>query len=176
MIWSTVCRWTRSCGLTSVNRSAREPPAAGASSRSRQKCCAPAAALAVVCPRGASCVSGPAHFGAEWCWAAARAILTLSCSWRQPARPPSDMGTACVPKQRGHLVQTTRATLNSERLVVVVGWEGRGPQLMGGILGFRHSAQRAKEAPQCSRVDVVPASKGKKKSSQYGPYLPASLR
>ena len=45
----------------------------------------PPAALAVVCPRGASCVSGPAHFGAEWCWAAARAILTLSCSWRQAA-------------------------------------------------------------------------------------------
>ena len=67
------------------------------------------------------------HFGAEWCWV--RVILTLSCSWRQaaltrlsllrfaaeevPARSPSNMATACVPKQRGHLVQTTR-------LVVVV--------------------------------------------------------
>ena len=43
MICSTVCRWSRSCGLTSVSRSGREPLAAGASSRSRKKCCAPAA-------------------------------------------------------------------------------------------------------------------------------------
>ena len=85
MFWSAVCRWTRSWCLTSVSRSGREPPAAGASSRSRQKCCAPAATLAVVCPRGASCVSDPAHFGVEWCWAAARAILTLSCSWSEAA-------------------------------------------------------------------------------------------
>ena len=42
-------------------------------------------ALAVVCPRRASCVSDPAHIGAQWCCAAARAILTLSCSWRQVA-------------------------------------------------------------------------------------------
>ena len=38
-------------------------------------------ALALVCSRGDSCDSGPALLGAEWCWAAAKAIATLSCPY-----------------------------------------------------------------------------------------------
>ena len=42
-ICSTVCRWSRSCGLTSESRSGRENPTAGTSSTSKAKCWVPAA-------------------------------------------------------------------------------------------------------------------------------------
>ena len=43
MICSTLCRWSRSCGLTSESRSGWENPTAGTSSRSKAKCWVPAA-------------------------------------------------------------------------------------------------------------------------------------
>ena len=92
MICSTECRWTRSCGLTSIRRSGRVPLAASGS-LSRKKCCTPAAwgvdsSEAWPCTSSRSDSPAPAVIWrcALWCVNVARAWAIDCCSCHQAAR------------------------------------------------------------------------------------------
>ena len=83
---STVCRRTRSCGLTSWRRSGQEPPSSGtlSSSSSSVKCCVPgswrrSASGTSPCTASRTPPLALAVFWrcAPWCWHSARAIATV---------------------------------------------------------------------------------------------------